>query len=982
MDEKDRIETDGVDEEARWENVELLLSQVTPDIEERDMLNAFLLAKAAGVPTNSLEKTLDLWGQAIEIAFRQDPKPDETESWVTKGVYFVRQQLANRLQDLNLDPDLIDDPIGTITTVYGYHSPLYKKYPLEAFRVSQLFYYSSLVNIWKFDEEERDDIRAYAVASGVKAVEFAYFAQRYHQCIELAKIAAVVFEKINRQWWLNPQLEEVYQDLKNGMYWICYHAARANMDLRAFPEALDWAIRAEPYVSSLEKAHMRSFYWTKRGEILIELGKAEEALELYEKATKELGLTPREIMDAKRQLDLAKGRITGDIRTEFPAALHLPNADIERLNQIVEAATTGNLKPEDLSEGVELIEKFLSPDSLKRLEKYTSLERLPSALSELRQTRLIVFFARAAMQRGDFSKVKKLLPGIKHLAESDSPAQLDAAFFLVRFRQYLGEPVTWESISPLASRLFDLPQTLILDYLLDLSAILFTLDEQELVKAVPAIKALLKEITFDNEDERTPAAVVQGTAFSMTITDAFLTLLVKTAIIVPHNADWWLKHVSMFKYLSSYRGQRLQKESILFRYSSEFPENSDRIIKLAEFLARNSLETKGTGDTVRKKKEVELMTLLYPLYSTFRPSQKDKTPDTLYPEIIHIETATFFDMENRESPVINVAYGDGNWGAYVPEVERDKSYVPRYLKLLEASGAVGLKDDVMVEIGLKLRKALLPIPQHKGLSSLTGVRSTGVYHKIPLDSLPLLVDEKTGKVAHWVGEQVTSVLLTGLNKDLAALEKPLSINNITIFANSTFKYPLRSLPGVDKETRAIEETVKTTTDVSLELYRECDSNRETFLRLSGKNAPQVLHIATHGIISEESPSTSFIALSDKNSEGDSILGAVGYFDIMLMDLRRCDLVVLSACSTHEGKSILGEGIMGLAWAFKAAGAKAVIGTRWPVNDEVAAAFWRKFYENVCGGLPIGKAFHGARMHIMKQEEWSHPFFWGVFQLIV
>ena len=62
MGEKDWLYTDGVDEEARWKDVELLLSQVTPDTEECDMLDAFLLAKAASVPTNSLEKVLDLWG--------------------------------------------------------------------------------------------------------------------------------------------------------------------------------------------------------------------------------------------------------------------------------------------------------------------------------------------------------------------------------------------------------------------------------------------------------------------------------------------------------------------------------------------------------------------------------------------------------------------------------------------------------------------------------------------------------------------------------------------------------------------------------------------------------------------------------------------------------------------------------------------------------------------------------------------------------
>jgi len=983
VDENDWINMDGVDEEARWENVELLLSQVTPDTEERDMLDAFLLSKAADVPTNSLEKALDLWGQALEIAFRQDPKPDETEFWTTKSVHFVRQQLTNRLRDLNGDPDLIDDPIGAITTIYGYHSPLHKKYSLEAFRVSQLFYYSSLVNIWKFDEEDRDDIRAYAVASGVKAVEFASFAEHYHQCIELARIAAVVFEKINSGWWINPQMEEVYQDLKNGMYSICYHTARAHMELRAFPEALDWATRAEPYVASLEKAHTRSVYWTTRGQILIGLGKAEEGLELHKKATEDPGLTPGEVNAAKIQLKLAKQEVTGDFDLLFTPLLEAlsRDEDIETLKKMTYSEMTGNKLGDERSKAIEILKKILSPDSLEKLARNTALKGLPSALTSVKK-QAIGFFARAALENGNISYVENHIPDIEQLAQSDSPNSLNAAFLLIRFRQIKGETVTWETISPLVSRLMEQLHTPFISCLMDLSVLLFCLDNQELLKASTKIAALVEKITFESTNEKTPIAVVQDTAFKADIIDSFLTLLVVMAESVPRNPGWWLKQVSRLKYLSGYRGQRLQKESELFRYASELPEDSRRIEKIVESLTRDSFDTKGKGNAEREGREVELMTLLYPLYSTYRPSQKDKYPETPYIEIIHIETATFFKMKDREAPVITVAYGDGNWGTYVPEVEIDKSYVPRYLNLLETTGALGIEDEVMVEIGLKLREALLPILQHKGLSSLIGVRSTGVYHKIPLDSLPIPVDEETRKVTHWVGEQITSVLLTGQNEDLSILEKPSSINNIAIFANSTFKYPLKSLPGVAQETEAIEEAVKTTTNVPLGLYRENDSNRETFLRLSGKNAPHVLHIATHGIISEESPTAGFIALSEENSGGDSILGAVGYFDIILMDLRQCELVVLSACSTHEGKSIIGEGIMGLAWAFKAAGAKTVIGTRWRVPDEAAAAFWGKFYENLCGGRPIGEAFQGARMHIMKQEKWNHPYYWGVFQLIV
>ncbi|HLP60846.1 MAG TPA: CHAT domain-containing protein [Candidatus Deferrimicrobium sp.] len=109
---------------------------------------------------------------------------------------------------------------------------------------------------------------------------------------------------------------------------------------------------------------------------------------------------------------------------------------------------------------------------------------------------------------------------------------------------------------------------------------------------------------------------------------------------------------------------------------------------------------------------------------------------------------------------------------------------------------------------------------------------------------------------------------------------------------------------------------------------------------------------------------------------------MSYYDIMLMDLRQCDLVILSACSTHEGEGILGEGIMGLAWAFKAAGAKAVIGTRWPVSDEAAVEFWGGFYRYLCSNVSIRRAFHNARLNLINQKKFNHPFYWGVFQLIV
>ena len=103
----------------------------------------------------------------------------------------------------------------------------------------------------------------------------------------------------------------------------------------------------------------------------------------------------------------------------------------------------------------------------------------------------------------------------------------------------------------------------------------------------------------------------------------------------------------------------------------------------------------------------------------------------------------------------------------------------------------------------------------------------------------------------------------------------------------------------------------------------------------------LVHIAAHG-----DETTGEIALAPNRS----VVGVPKIGDVLLTmnDIAqvgiRAKLVVLSCCHSARGKTLIAEGIVGIARAFLGSGARSVLMSLWAVDDEATKAFMNIFYK--------------------------------------
>lgn len=174
-------------------------------------------------------------------------------------------------------------------------------------------------------------------------------------------------------------------------------------------------------------------------------------------------------------------------------------------------------------------------------------------------------------------------------------------------------------------------------------------------------------------------------------------------------------------------------------------------------------------------------------------------------------------------------------------------------------------------------------------------------------------------------------------------------------------------------------------------------SRAEFLRCIEKEPVSIIHVSSHGFYKEKENMPSFaenleetdhpyrrcgIIMNDFVEESrycftKSILSGE---DILRMDLKNTQLVVLSTCVSGLGRAASGEWLTGLQRAFLTAGAENIIVSLWEVEEESTTVLMNYFYEHVKEDMPFDMALWQAKKDLIRYQGgiYSTPFYWAGF----
>ena len=190
--------------------------------------------------------------------------------------------------------------------------------------------------------------------------------------------------------------------------------------------------------------------------------------------------------------------------------------------------------------------------------------------------------------------------------------------------------------------------------------------------------------------------------------------------------------------------------------------------------------------------------------------------------------------------------------------------------------------------------------------------------------------------------------------------------------------------------------LKFSADETFSVMKSCTSFQIPVQRFNAKESTEknvrenvrgctLVHLACHGIAFEEYGNMFgclALTVGDKDDSNDD--GFLELREIFALDLKSCELAILSACDTNLGTNQQGEGTWSLSRGVLVAGSRRVVTSNWKVSDEITADLVREFVKqtNPATIQDYAAALRSAQLKVKSDRiETAHPYYWAAFILV-
>jgi len=261
------------------------------------------------------------------------------------------------------------------------------------------------------------------------------------------------------------------------------------------------------------------------------------------------------------------------------------------------------------------------------------------------------------------------------------------------------------------------------------------------------------------------------------------------------------------------------------------------------------------------------------------------------------------------------------------------------------------------------------------------ILADGALSELNFETLVVPGKEEGEKAHYWIEDET---VISAPSLAMLATAKPMHGESKRLLLLGDAVSPDKDFPELPYAAQEMKEIEKHFAAGDGAVFARQRATSAAYLT-SGPRQYAYIHFVTHGLASRADPLDSAIILSraprgalGKTVDEDSFKLYAREIMKLPIDAR---LVTISACNGSGARRFVGEGLVGLSWAFLKAGAHNAIGALWEVSDASTPRLMDTLYQGLEEGQTPAEALRRAKLGLLHSTgNYRKPFYWAPFQL--